>query len=249
MRAPLILAAACLLAAGHAAAGAWTRAPGEGFVAQSVRFFSTEFTGKGDEPFRRASSDTYVEYGLREGLTIGGQLTFGQRGDGRQEGFARGFLRARLWRGELGVVSVEAGAGYPVLDAATPLDITKDQTADARLGVNYGRGWSASFGSGWFDAALYGRYRSQSPADELRLDLTAGYKPDDDWVFLAQSFTTMGLRNEGFTGADFDVTKLSLSVGYKILGGRTMLFSLTQDLLGRNISLGTEAAVTIWTEF
>lgn len=244
---PFLFALAAL--SGEAAAGAWTRAESEIFTAQSVRFFTTELTGDTDTPFRRVSTDSYLEYGLTDAITLGGELRFGQRLDGVQEGEVKGFLRARLYKGDSDVASVEIGGGFPVIDGRTPLDLTRDTTAEGIVRASYGRGFQSEWGGGWLDASIAFRHRSGPPADELRLDLTAGLRPTENWVLLAQSFSTLGLRNNGFTGADFDVVKFSASVGYRITETRTLLLSATQDAFGRNINLGTEVAVTIWTLF
>lgn len=89
----------------------------------------------------------------------------------------------------------------------------------------------------------------RSPADEIKLDLTLGYRPTDDIVMLAQAFGTLGLRNEGPFGANYDGLKLSVSAGYRITETRTLLLVVAQDVLGRNIDLGTEVGFTIWTKF
>lgn len=250
LRIALVIAALSSWPAGRASAGAWTRAPDEVFTAQSVRYFTTELAEDTDAPFRRVSTDVYLEYGLREGLTLGGKLEFGQRLDGQQESFVSGFVRARLWRGAAGdVVSAQLGGGLPVLEALAPENITRDVTADARATLSYGRGFVSDLGAGWLDGAVTLRHRSGPPADELKLDLTAGLRPDEAWVTLAQGFATFGLGNDGFGGSDFDVVKLALSVGYRVTETRTLLLAVTQDVHGRNVSLGTEVAVTIWSLF
>ena len=157
--------------------------------------------------------------------------------------------RARVWRGEAGdVVSAEIGGGYPALDALSPVAAARDVTPDAKLGVAYGRGlpWGAG---GWAEASLAFRHRMDSPADEIKLDLTLGWRPNEDVILIGQIFGTLGLRNEGPFGADYDALKLSLSAGYVLSERRTLLLAIAQDVFGRNIDLGTEIGVTIWTEF
>lgn len=231
-----------------AMAAAWTRAEGAGFTSQSTKFFTTEATSDADPAFRKITASSYIEYGLYDGVTIGGELDYAMRADGAEESLTRAFVRARLWRTDYDVLSAELGAGYPVLDALSADNSARDVTPDLRLSLAYGRGltWGAG---GWAEAALIFRKRFRSPADEIKLDLTLGLRPTERIVLIAQAFGTLGLRNEGPFGANYDALKISASAGYRITDTRTLLFGIAQDILGRNIDLGTEIGVTIWTEF
>ena len=237
------------LAAGNLAfAAAWTRAEGTGFTSQSTKFFTTEFTSGAATPFRKATANSYIEYGLFEHVTIGAELDYAVRADGREESLTRAFVRTRLWRTNHDVLSAEIGGAYPVLDALSADSSARDVTPDLRIGVAYGRGLTWGAGA-WAEAALTFRRRFRSPADEVKLDLTLGYRPRKKLVLLGQVFGTLGLRNEGPFGANYDALKVSASAGYRISDTRTLLLGVSQDVVGRNIDLGTEVSVTIWTEF
>ena len=229
-------------------AAAWTRAEGTGFTSQSTKFFTTELTSGADPPFRKATAATYIEYGLYEGVTIGGELDYAARADGAEESLTRVFVRTRLWKSDNDVLSGEIGGGYPVLDAVSADSSARDVTPDLRIGLAYGRGlaWGAG---GWAEAALTFRKRFRSPADEIKLDLTLGYRPSDEIVLMGQIFGTLGLRNEGPFGVNYDALKVSASAGYRLTETRTLLLVVAQDVLGRNIDLGTEIGFTIWNNF
>lgn len=229
-------------------AGAWTREPGTSFTAQSTKFFTTELTSDDDLPFRKFIATSYIEYGLFEGVTIGGELDYAQRADGSEESLTRGFVRTRLWKGDNDVASVEISVGYPLLGALATDNAARDVTPDFRVSVAYGRGLAWGAGA-WAEAALSFRKRFQSPADEIKLDLTLGYRPTDKIVMMAQAFGTLGLRNEGPFGANYDALKLSVSAGYRITEKRTLLLVVAQDVLGRNIDRGTEFGFTVWNSF
>ncbi len=245
---PLLILLAWIGLTNVALAAAWTRAEGSGFLAQSTKFFTTELTSGADPPFRKATASTYIEYGLYEGVTIGGELDYAARADGAEESLTRAFVRARLWQGDYDVMSGEISVGYPVLDAVSADSSARDVTPDFRIGLAYGRGltWGAG---GWAEAALSFRKRFRSPADEIKLDLTLGYRPTEDFVLMGQVFGTFGLRNEGPFGANYDALKVSASAGYRITETRTLLLVIAQDVVGRNIDLGTEFGFTIWHEF
>ncbi len=159
-------------------AGAWTRASGSTFTSQSVKFFTTEFTSNTSPSFCKVATSSHLEYGLTDAVTLGGELDYALRADGAEEGLIRGFARARVWRGEAGdVVSTEISCGYPALDALSPVAAARDVTPDAKLGVAYGRSlpWGAG---GWAEASLAFRHRVDSPANEIKLDLTLGWRPN-----------------------------------------------------------------------
>lgn len=229
-------------------AAAWTRPPGTSFTAQSTKFYTTELTSDNELPFRKITATSYVEYGLFEAVTIGGELDYAMRADGAEESLARGFVRTRLWKGDNDVLSAEVSGAYPVMGSLTAETSARDVTPDLRLGLAYGRGLAWGAGA-WAEAFVSFRKRFRSPADEIKLDLTLGYRPTDKIVMMAQAFGTLGLRNEGAFGANYDALKLSASAGYRITEKRTLLLVVSQDVLGRNIDLGTEIGFTIWTKF
>ncbi len=232
-----------------ASAGAWTRAQGSTFTAQSTMFFTTELTSEAEPPFRKLSASTYIEYGLFDRVTIGGKLSYAKRADGAEESMTSAFARVGLWQGVSGdVLSAEISGGYPVLNALSPDLPARDVTPDLQISLAYGRGLTW-VDSGWAEAALSFRRRFRTPADEIKLDLTLGYRPADRIVALAQVFGTLGLRNEGPFGADYDALKVSLSGGYRITDTRTLLLVVAQDVLSRNFDPGTEIGFTIWNEF
>lgn len=238
-----------LLTPALAAAGAWTRPAGEIFVATSLRGYSTMLSER-DTPFHRVSTDIHVAYGAREGLTVGGEAEIAQRSDLRVETRALIFLRGRVWTGATGAVaSVEAAAGAPLTRRLTPLDLTPDQTKEASATARFGLPLDIGLGPGWADAALTLRHRAGPPADELKLDLTLGARPFERWLAMAQVFVTLGMRNNGFTGPNHDVAKLSLTLGRDLDERRTALIGVAADVWGRRVTRGIEVKATLWTRF
>lgn len=146
---PRLLTFACLMVwlvlSDVALAAAWTRTPGTSFTAQATKFFTTELTSDNDLPFRKVIANSYFEYGLFEGITIGGELDYAQRADGAEESLVGVFVRTRLWQSDSDVLSAQIGGGYPVLSALAADNAARDVTPDLRLGLAYGRGlaWGA----------------------------------------------------------------------------------------------------------
>lgn len=248
-RGGILVAAAVLLSGG----GAWTRAEGELFVAETVRYFSTEATTSRRVDFARASTGLYAEYGALEGVTLGFDLDQGGRldefGAGAQDGRAGALARARLWTGASGDVVAAELWGTMSLGGLTAPAAGADRSREVRLMALYGRGLETPLGGGWLDAGI-GLSKFIGPrADQIRLDLTFGLRPDDKWLAMAQFFGEFGLRDAGPGGSDFDLGKLRLSLGREIGGGKTLLIGLARDVITRGTQPGYELSATLWTSF
>jgi hypothetical protein len=234
------------LAPGVADAAAWTREPGATFLSLGTGWFRT---GGG---YEEATASVYVEHGVAEAITLGGavELARPSEDDASTDLTASAFARFRLWRGAAGdPFSVQLGVGAPVGDAFAdaPAQTADEPALEAR--ALYGRGFSTGWGDAFLNAEAALRFRLEDSADEVRLDLTAGLRPADRWLVMAQSFATLGLRNADEGGDDYDVLKLAPSVGYEIAPGFTLLFGVERDVAGRNIDEGTRLRLSIWTEF
>lgn len=246
--------AAAALAGGEAGAGAWTLAPGEGFSAQSTRYFSTEASASQRVDYARLSVGLYAEYGLFEGVTVGLDVDQGTRmdaaGRGAQDGRAGGFLRIRLGGfDEWDVVSVEIGGSASLSGFTSPAAPGGDDSNEWRVTALYGRGFETDLGQAWLDTGFGFSKFVGDRADELRFALTLGLRPDENWVALAQVFGEKGMRNAAFGGADFDLLKAHLSFGREVEEGKTMLLGVGQDLLTRGTSGGYEVSLSVWSLF
>lgn len=243
-----------ILGGGDSAAGAWTRAEGEGFASQTVRYYSTEPNTSADVDYARASLGLYAEYGVTERLTLGFDADQGGRldevGYGAQDGRIGGFARVLLWTGATGdVVSAEIGASTPLSGVGAATAPGVDDSDEIKILARYGRGVETPFGSGWTEGA-FGFSRFLGPrADEFRLDLTFGVRPSENWVALAQFFGEKGRRNADFGGTDFDLGKLQLSVGRRLFGEKTLLVGFAHDVITRGTTPGYEVSLTLWSTF
>ncbi len=246
-------AAAAALAPPCVLAGAWTKPPGEGFSSQELRYFETD---EGDDRrFAEAGVSIYLELGLVEGMTAGFTIEQNVRTDdngfGAQSGRVGGFLRERLWRSDAGsVASAEIGGAIPLSGFQTAAAPNADESAEIRGALLYGRGFATEWGNGWVDGSLGFSHFTGGRASEIGLDLTAGLKPDEDWVAMAQVFATIGLRDErSIADTDYDLVKARLSVGRRIFGDVTLLVGVSRDVHTRDTSPGWEATLTIWRPF
>lgn len=254
------LRAACiapllLLQAAQAEAGAWTRAPGETFLSVSSSTYRTD-----DDSYEEIYTALYAEHGLREGMTLGGALELSQPTGPAAALEDRltlsGFARFRLREGAAGdPVSVQIGAIYAGggFDEGVPLQRESDGL-DIDLRGLYGRGFATGWGDAFLDAQAAFRVRTGDPADELRLDLTLGLRPEaewlgDRWLLMAQSFGVLGLRNEAEGGDGYDSLKLAPSIGYRIGPGLMVGLGAERDVAGRGVEPGLRVKAFMWKEF
>lgn len=248
-----LLAALC---ADAAAAGAWTQAPGAGFVSFGANYYATD-----GGTYEETATALYLEYGLREAITVGGAFEtsspVGVSSGADSDVTLSGFARFRLHTGpqgdpfsaQVGYIAAadDALKGLSGAEGPRPDEVSREDEVDLRL--LYGRGFSSALGPGWLGVEAGARLRLGESADEARLDLTAGVRPSDDWVVFAQAFGTLGLRNNEPFGADYDALKLAPSVGYVLSERATVVLGVEQDVAGRNIDDGTRVRLSLWLDF
>lgn len=254
----LVAAAAGLAGWSHATAGAWTRAPGETFLSVSTSTYRTD-----DGGYEEMFGALYGEYGLREGLTVGGAAELsnpvGPSAPLEDRLTWSAFARVRLHEGAAGdPLSLQIGASYARqgLRAGEPQQRATDGFELDLRGL-YGRGFATALGDAFYDAQAGVRLRFGDPADELRLDLTAGLRPkgepgdwlDGDWLALVQSFGALSLRNGAGGDDGFDSLKLSLSVARRVREGAHLGVGVEREVAGRNIDKGVRVKLFVWSEF
>lgn len=255
-----------LTTTGDAGAGAWTRAKGEGLaIATAARRVAPVSSLTGGPVDRDANvSQVYVEYGLIEGLTAGGKLYVELSASDLAASSAAlgGFLRKRVWRdGHGGVASVEGGYAHPVesligqgLELADP-----GAVPEAHLAGLYGRGWGGDWGGAFLSTGAAYHWRGEGLADEIRGELTGGFKPWPRWMGLVSLY---GLYPLG-AGTKASL-KIAPSIVYKLPAGaeadgdgeargeapprpRRIQFGLSYDLLNRGDGLGV--SLSVWQPF
>lgn len=253
MKSALLSLLVLLLAPQLAAAGAWTRGKGEGFASQSLRYFSTEFSTSQDVEFARASLGLYLEYGVMDQVTLVVETDQGFRADdmgfGAQDGRTGGAVRVRLMKREKDVFSLQLGGSISLTGITSPAAPGGDKSDEIAVRALYGRGIETPIGFGWFDSEFGYSHFSRDRADEWRLNLTLGVRPDENWLIMAQMFNTRSLNNGGFGGIDYDLTKLQFSAGRKLTEKKTLLVGFAHDVFTRGTTPGYEISVSLWSEF
>jgi hypothetical protein len=253
-----------------AQAGAWTLAEGTGQAILTTSYYETtdRFDAHRDRVsgnrFEKVTLNPYLEYGLTNAVTlglspeyeflenhVGGGRTDQTNGFGDVETFARG----RLWHDDWSVLSVQgmvrAPTGYN--EKRSPA-LGYDQV-DLEGRLLYGLSGTVA-GTSWYTDLEAGyRKRFGSPADEVRADLAFGWRPVSDWLLLAQSFNTLGLRNASSSttaqtnGPDYDSFKLQLSAVYTLSERVSVQAGGWREIGGRNSGAGNGALLALWLTF
>lgn len=168
------------LAAGEAQAGAWPRPKGETFVSvtrQQTTGARTLIEGLND---LQSWSSLYAEHGLTSRFTLGLIAGTGS-GPGRYDGATEAlvFLRMPVWSPGQHRFAAEIGIG--TLDAEW-----QGRERRLRPGLSWGRGFASRWGDGWMGIESSAEFRQPSGDTVLKADVTAGLKPNDDWMWIAQ---------------------------------------------------------------
>ena len=250
-----------LLSAPPAAGGAWTRAPGEGLLIATTgrRVAPVGSLAGGPVDSDRNISQIYLEYGLIEGLTVGGKLYVELSASDLRASSASlgGFLRKRVWRdGHGGVASLEAGYAHPIedwigngLEYADPGAVPQ-----AHFAGLYGHGWGGGWGNAFVSTGAAYYWRGEGLADELRAEITGGYSPWRHWSGMLSLYGLYPLA--GGTDPSF---KLAPSIAYSFrlskddakadarARPRTIQIGLSYDLLKPGDGLGF--SLSLWQPF
>lgn len=257
------LAALCaaLLSTNAANASPWARNQGEIFLISQARYFNTSPQDENISRFERLESDLYLEYGLTSAFTLGAKAVYGTSWLTRAEtietvsGFSEliGFGQYQMRRGDADALSIRLSIIVPSdLEAGVRLGLQSDGV-DVETAALYGRNLSS--GPVKTFLALNAGYRKRfgDAADQLRAQATLGAEPGDRWLLLADIFAERSLRNETAGGADFDIVKLQPSIVYRFGKGPKRRWAaqagVTEEIAGRNLSLGRAAFVSLWSAF
>jgi hypothetical protein len=253
------MALAAALGPSAAVAGAWTLPQGQGQVIETLYGWAgsgAPYGGSAAPNETKFGSQTYVEYGLTNGLTaIGnvGVIRYGLSAPTKDSYFGFDYsgagLRAKLWSDDAWVFSLEA-SGYVsgARDAAKPAqagDTGPQADARALLGHNL-----TLFGAPAFvDAEAGFRFRTDGPADEWRADLTLGVTWTPKAQILAQAFNTIsnGAGAPGFSAWENHIGQLS--VVYALNDKWSVQIGGFGTLYRRNTNSEYGALVAVWRRF
>lgn len=240
-------------------AGAWPLDKGEGLIITTALFdratawFDDGADRREGGDYRKLESAFFLEYGLTDRFTFVGRVAWQDvtRIDAGLVDSANGFasseagLRYAAWRRGGGVVSVQ---GVLLLPGEA------ENIADLPLGegglggeLRLLAGYSTSQTS-FFDSQLAYRWRETPDPDEVRLDLTAGWRPRPQLLLMAQSFSTWSTGDIVPGRREFAQHKLQISAAWEFESG-TLQAGLIATPAGRNAIAEEAIQVSWWRRF
>jgi hypothetical protein len=249
-------ASLALAAPSAAYAGAWTLPQGQGQIIQTLSGWlgwGSPAPDGGRED--KVETQTYVQYGLTDRLTIIGELSAERYALSAPKDVYAGLdttgagLRARIWSNDAWTFALEATAFYGgATDASRPAQAGgAGPAADARalLGHNLTLYGFPAF----IDAEAGYRVRTEGPPSEWRADLTLGV----DWTpraqILLQTFNTIsqGPGTGGFPA--WEAHKGELSLVYALDDKWAVQVGGFGTIWRRNATSEYGAIVAIWRKF
>jgi hypothetical protein len=248
-----------LVSAMPALAGAWPQAAGTMEVITSASYSQSESgldgrVGGTDPKFRKLEVAPLISGGVGSDTTISFQPSWQRlKADNAAGGSDKGSgladaefaLRRTVWQDGADIIALQplirVPLGYDKGDQP-PLGSGK---VDAEMRGLYGHG----FDDGFIDAQVAYRSRGGPAADELRLDVTVGFRPDADWLLLAQSFNAVSVGTPGAGYGDVRRYKVQLSAVHQLTKDLGLQVGLSKAIGGRNAGGERMALVALWWNF
>ncbi|MDX2073399.1 MAG: hypothetical protein SFX19_03425 [Alphaproteobacteria bacterium] len=264
-----LMIAGAFFVASAAYAGAWTQKEG---VLQSITSLSTYRATKfldaqgNKQPqlaYTKQELAQYAEYGLRDDITLGGQLrlvhTLQDTASGDDSADNLGdtdlFVRKRLWRDDFSVISLQPGVTLPSPDDRTTTPKIGSDHPVYSLRASYGRGFKLYDQLHYADITGGYLHRAGTPDDQLVLDTTVGLNLTEHWQIVPQLFITQGrhsIQTSSFTESssnDYNLVKGQFSVQYTTASYGAFQLGVFSHLTGKNTGQGKGALVSYIRNF
>jgi len=243
-------------------AAAWTLPQGEGLTITAYSFYHSDrfvtMSGKrSSQPaFQKFSVSSYMEYGWREAVTLGGSARLiSARQENNSSAYslseAEFFFRHRILAKDHWVVSYQPMLRIPgVADGNDSLLGIKTTDVELRLLAVYEPSILQSF----INAEMAYRLRSRV-SDEWRTDLTIGVPMTDKTDMLLQGFGTLATSSLSHAASSvvnssqYHLVKGQASVVHRLSEVVSVQAGLTCDVWGRNIGLGHGVFTALWYRF
>ncbi len=204
------------------------------------------------------------EYGLRHDITYGIAPRLGyalQNGSGSVGDLAftglELFRRQKLWQGQNSILSTQTSVIMPGIYNDTQTALLGKRSTDYDMRILLGHSMPDNGLYHYINAELGYRLRSGDVGDEIRAELTSGYRLSEQWTLLQQLFLTLsaaGTQEDmpslvAVSPADYNLAKYQLSAVYDVNENRSIQLGVTQDLWSQNTGQGTGVLFSVWYRF
>lgn len=252
---PLCIAVFVTFHASLAHAGAWLQPRGSGqFISQGTYYSNDQFFDRdGDtQPQSRFSKyelQPYVEYGLRDNLTVGGTffVPLTRQSGNEKLGIAdpEFFARTLLWHDNVQRISLQPLIKFASIyrnTNTTPRSGSK--SSDAELSLLYGRNLNLISSRDYLDTRIGYRARSGDLHNQVRVDAALGLQPHPDWYIIPAVrgvIATHLPEGEPFRengDLDSDLLRAELGIAYDLSALRRLQVTAFTHAAGRQTGAG-----------
>jgi hypothetical protein len=252
-----------LVASSAAVASPWARENNELLIISRADYFKADLgpvntiNGVVDSRFERFMSNTYVEYGLTDKITIGGKALYGTswltRGDATEttSGFSEveTYIQHQVFRSPIHAGAVRLAAARPANFSSGARPELQSNGVDMDVSALYGRNIITTPLKIFTTTEVGYRKRFSDSADHIRMDATIGFEPSDRFLVLFDFFSTVSMQNENVGGADFDIVKIQPSLLWRATRRWAFQVGMTEEVTSRNISTGRTYFFGLWSRF
>lgn len=256
-----------LLLSTVANSAAWTLPKGKAQAIHNFYYYRTDtfVNGSGvsqsQDPFDKFEHQVLTEYGWRDDVTLGSKISHQYVAQSANQDWevvsAEFFLRKRLFNQDEQVFSIQPLIKIPgTFDEDDPNNLFGEEQIDLELRALGGMSGLFQGEEMFGGAELAYRKRFHDPADEVHLDLTGGWKIDEDWTAMAQLFTRAsidGIPNspnqfQNTNASDNKIANLQLSLAYKIGEHTALQLGWFKHMRVRNTGRGGGLLLSIWRD-
>lgn len=255
-----------------ALAGGWTQKYGAGLYIQNISYYRSShyFDSAGKKQkllgnYNKYDVNPYFEYGARDWLTLGANLSLQKleqkvtSGSVAQVNYGVGdsefFARTRLWHGNGFSFAAEPMIKIPSLRSAAATPQIGSKNYDAGLTISGGYCLKAFELYHFANVDLGYRKRFGQPKDQAKLAATIGISLSPRVVLMPQAFVTSRLgtpRNATLTqssGDDYNLSELRLSVVYKFDEKLAVQVGGFRNVAGKNVGSGNGVLLSLQKSF
>jgi hypothetical protein len=254
-----------ILASSLAYGGAWTQKRGNSQLILTGLYYGADqmWDASGRErdqtKYSKYELNPYYEYGLRDWVTLGANLSFPFAAQGEQSNAGIGdsefFARFRLLARNGFVFSLQPLVKLPSPWSLRDAPVLSGDDYDVEMGASAGYGFTLFKLNHFVNLDAGYRYRFGTPQDQIKLAATAGFSVTPKWMILPQLFIAKSAKmpaSSAFTqssGDDYDLTKLQLSAVYRLNSRLSLQAGAFAHIDGKNTGGGNGAMISIWRNF
>lgn len=238
-----------------AIASPWPQSVGEGIVITRLNYFQA---GSDGQEFTQTDTNTYLEYGVTQKITFGGQFIYGsQNGSGVLASYGSGLLAADIFVQNTfqqhkntslsGRLKYSAPVSLTMVSAnGTPRVEGRDAALSA--GLLYGASQERERPRFVTLEAGY-RYSLGEDSDALRADITYGVPLDEYSTLYAKLFNYYSMDNGDIGGENYSTSKVELSWVRAIGKKYSIEIGAGADIVTDNTAAGHTAFISVWDRF